>query len=105
MSEITTQVQYNPRLTFDAWAKNLIELPQEHRIGYTRVTASVTLNNNFVGKSWKINPTEKAMIDLVRAAVAAYGMVLEDKHFYFDRKIEHRQSDSVFTVTLYVAER
>lgn len=105
MSEIRTNVRYNPRLTFDAWAKNLIELPQEHRIGYTVVTATQTFNDKEAKRSWKIDPRAKAFQDLVMAAVKAYGGVLEGKHFYFTRAINELLGESDYVVTLYVAER
>lgn len=105
MSEIVTNVKYNPRLTFDAWAKNFIELPPESRIGYTVVTASLVLNNNLVGRSWKTDPRAKAFQDLVMAAVKAYGGVLEGKHFYFTREVNALVGESKYVVILYVAER
>lgn len=105
MNEIKTNVVYNPRLTFDAWAKAVIELPQEHRIGYTVVTAEKTLKAGYINRSWKINPRAKAFEDLVIAAVRAFGGVLEGRNFYFTRSISKEGQDETFQVTLYVLDR
>lgn len=105
MSEIKTNVVYNPRLTFDAWAKNLIELPPEHRVGYTVVTAEISLESGYRTKSWKADPKAKAFQDLVMAAVKAFGGVLEGRTFYFTRDISQGVELDTFKVTLYVLER
>lgn len=105
MSEIKTKVVYNPRLTFDAWAKHLIELPQEHQIGYTVVTAEVSLEAGYRTKSWKADPKAKAFQDLVMATVKAFGGVLEGRTFYFTRDISQGVELDTFKVTLYVLER
>lgn len=102
--EITTTLVYNPRLCFDSWAKHLIDLPPDKKEGYTKVEASLEINNSTFRKSWKINPIEQAMKDLVMACVTKYGDVLEGRHFYFDRRIKEEKNNTKFIVTLFVIE-
>lgn len=104
MSDIETRVTYNPKLTFDKWAKKLIDLPSESDVSYTEVIAQGTLKSRVLSMSWKVNPAHKLMEELVMAAVKAYGGILEGKHFYFKRDITDRQAYTDYKVTLYVIE-
>lgn len=101
--EIKTRVVYNPKLTFDRWAKGMLDLEHENE-GYTEVTASATFESKVISMSWKKDPRVKMWEDMVMAAVKAYGGVLEGKHFYFTRRYTDRLDLVDIELKLFVIE-
>lgn len=101
---IKTDIVYNPQMSFDSWAKNLLGLDPKDNKGYTKVTASAEVKLRRKGEFWKIDTRAKAYEDLTMAAVNCYGNVLEGRHFYFTRS--HLQDVDVVNmeVTLFVVE-
>lgn len=103
MIDIKTEVKYNPKLNFDAWAKLILDIPLQD-VGYTQVTCTAELPTYGL-RPWKGESVVDVIKEMVKRCATQYGGALEGRHFYYTRKQESTQYETFIEVNLFVVEK
>lgn len=101
VSEIIITKRKSNTLSFDTWAKFTLDLSEGSKTDFEHVKATLVVNSDYQGKSWKMDPTQKAMQDLVIAAAKEVG-ILEGKKFYYTRSVSQEGNNLILSVDLFV---